>query len=317
MKKIFFRLTALSPLLFCSNVADAVPPFRLEAGTMLCDTLPEAVESVDWHLRLNAAKIRRTHCRIIWNADTAMNNFRFCDIEIPEEMEQDDGFPVMPRYILGAHAEGNEVRTANGKFHTTYPSGEAAALSIRLRADARGAAIECGGSKADGIIEIDFRTDPAGIISASVDRPTNILRHSLRAESRHPSRNAPFSDADGLTAYMKESSDPVEGIWDYLDRDIDPVRCTLGAFYRLATVSTGNGNYEIYSIDKKGKTAPVYKGLLIPSIFMNHYDLQWLDARGHMLTTDTSAGIENGSVLTLSFRLLKSSVRFSRMRLKD
>jgi len=282
----------------------------------LRDTLPQAVEELDWHLRLKADKCGRIHCRVIWNADSAVRNFRYLDLDIPEAMEQIDDFGVMPAYTLGRCTDGCEQRVESGKFHTSYQSGADAALSLRLRADRHGARIESGGTQADGIIPVEFRTDSAGMIITEIDRPADILRHSLRAVARPLPRKPPFATTDSLLAYVHASSDPVEGVWDYLDRDIDHTLCTIGGFYTLITIrsSRGSNGYEIYAIDKNGKNAPEYKGLISPGIFMNHYDLQWLDARGHMLTTDTSASIDNASILTLYFPLLKSSVRFRRIR---
>lgn len=279
------------------------------------DTIGSSVESLDWHLRVEAAKSCRTRCRIVWNADTAMLNFRYCDIVIPEAFEQDGTSGIEPSYTLGHCVAGREEESGRGSFRTSYPSGSAAAMSMRLRADGRGARIEAGGARADGIIEISFERDKAGIIGADLDRDVKILRHSLRAFTGPEPKRPPFASTAEALSLIAGSTDPREGIWEYLDRDIDATRCTLGAFYTLVSLrSDADGCYEIYAIDKSGVKEPQYKGCLIPGIFMNHYDLQWVDARGHLHDTDASATTdENASVLTLSFPLLKSSVRFRRM----
>ena len=55
------------------------------------------------------------------------------------------------------------------------------------------------------------------------------------------------------------------------------------------------------------------KGRLRPGIFENHYSLEWIDAEFEPVTEDIHADISQGAILTLSFPLLKTTLRFSKM----
>ncbi len=58
------------------------------------------------------------------------------------------------------------------------------------------------------------------------------------------------------------------------------------------------------------------KGRLKPTIFVGHYDLEWIDSTFAPIDRDIHATITDGAILTLSFPLLKTTLRFSRMPLK-
>lgn len=55
------------------------------------------------------------------------------------------------------------------------------------------------------------------------------------------------------------------------------------------------------------------KGRLRPTIFENHYTLEWIDSEFRTMTEDMHADIEQGAILTLSFPLLKTTLRFSKV----
>lgn len=129
-----------------------------------------------------------------------------------------------------------------------------------------------------------------------------------------------FASVDALIAYLDDSTDPREGLWRYLDRDMDASRATLGAYYDLATVRSADGVYDIICIGHRGAaSAPVLplqiKGRLTPTIFIGNFDLAWLDSSGLPVADEANAQFApDGSILALRFPLLRAQLRFSRAR---
>ena len=113
------------------------------------------------------------------------------------------------------------------------------------------------------------------------------------------------------------SADPVEGYWQYLDRDMDDEWLRLGGRYTIATVQAGNG-YDIIYIDgakvKKSLWQPgMLKGHITKTIFTGNYDLFWIDATMEPIDDEAYATVENGVILTLNFPTYKSQVRLSKI----
>ena len=130
---------------------------------------------------------------------------------------------------------------------------------------------------------------------------------------------------EALMDHLRASTDPVEGYWQYLDRENDPRYARPGGRYLLAVVrnpdSDVDGNYDILYVDGaetwRDRWHPMMiKGRLRPTIFLDHYDLEWTDAVFETIDRDIHATITDRSILTLSFPLLKTTMRFSRMPIK-
>ena len=126
---------------------------------------------------------------------------------------------------------------------------------------------------------------------------------------------------DGLRERFSQSSDPVEGFWRYFDRQNDPSYARPGGEYTLALVNNGQrGEYDIVLVDGArvyaDKWRPMMlKGHLRATVFAGHYDLKWIDASFEPMTSDIHATIEEGALLTLSFPLYKTTLRFSKLPL--
>lgn len=127
-----------------------------------------------------------------------------------------------------------------------------------------------------------------------------------------------FASVDELLARLAYSQDKMEAVWTYLDRDIDPARASLNAHYTLATVRNGNA-YDIIYLSAANPSPDNWqpmqiKGRLKPTIFIDHYDLDWRDSAGVEIGDEAHAQLSSdGSILTLSFPLLSAQLRFSRM----
>ena len=122
---------------------------------------------------------------------------------------------------------------------------------------------------------------------------------------------------EALDEYFASSSDPMEGYWRYLDRDMEEKWLRLGGRYTLAVVRADDG-YDILYIDgaqvKKSQWQPcMLKGHMTKTIFSGNYDLTWIDATMEPISEDAYATIENGVILTLNFPIFKSLVRYAKV----
>lgn len=122
---------------------------------------------------------------------------------------------------------------------------------------------------------------------------------------------------DRLKQYFEQSTDPVEGFWQYQDRDMEDRWLRLGGRYTLATVANDNG-YDIIYLNGANTRSELWhtgmlKGRMTRTIFSNHYDLMWVDATLKPITQDAYATIENGVLLTLKFPVYKSQLRLSKI----
>ena len=133
---------------------------------------------------------------------------------------------------------------------------------------------------------------------------------------------AEFADADQLMEYMKTNEDEHEGIWRYLDRDLNEKYASLGGRYTIATVSRGADEYDILYLSGADTNEAVWqplslKGTLRPTIFKGNYDMRWIGSDGQEHTDDTNAQFtDDGSILILRFPALDTQLRFSRLILR-
>lgn len=122
---------------------------------------------------------------------------------------------------------------------------------------------------------------------------------------------------DDLDDYLQHSADPLEGYWHYLDRDMQDEWLRMGGRYTLAIVRADDG-YDLIYIDgaqvkKSLWHSGMLKGHMGKTAFVGNYDLRWIDATMEAIDDDAYATIENGIVLTLSFPVFKSQIRFSKV----
>lgn len=121
--------------------------------------------------------------------------------------------------------------------------------------------------------------------------------------------------AEALRERFDATDDPVEGFWDYLDRENNPRYARPGGRYRIALVNDGGGNYDIIyvagaEVESSRWHPGMRKGLLTATPFVGHYDMQWIDSTFHKRLTDMHADIDAEGILTLSFPLLETKLRF-------
>ena len=134
-----------------------------------------------------------------------------------------------------------------------------------------------------------------------------------------------------LDRHFAASTDPVEGYWKYFDRSTDPMFARMGGRYTLAIIRNGEqadserslplATYDIIYIDGAQTMAHdwqpmMLKGSLRATIFDGQYDLTWIDSTFDTMTDDMNATVTDRALLTLSFPLLKSTLRFSKIPVK-
>lgn len=122
--------------------------------------------------------------------------------------------------------------------------------------------------------------------------------------------------ADGIARYLASSTDALEGYWRYLDRDMDEQCLRLGGDYRLAVVRDGDGYLLLYVDGARVNDVAWYpgmiKGRLVPTPFVNSYDLVWYDSLRKSMGRECHASV-SGSVMTLEFPLYnKGRIRLYR-----
>lgn len=123
---------------------------------------------------------------------------------------------------------------------------------------------------------------------------------------------------DQLDAYLAESSDMTEGLWEFMDSDIGVEGTVSLAPLRIATLRDGDGYAIVYlgGYDTPGVWhAMDIKGRLTPTPFIRDYDLQWYCVDGVELVGQIHANVdEGGSILTLNLGSQPMTVRFRRFR---
>lgn len=121
-------------------------------------------------------------------------------------------------------------------------------------------------------------------------------------------------DADELDRRLVGSSEPLEGRWVYLDRVTDDNRARPGGYYSLMIVKEDEGYRLLYhsgaNVNRSNWKPMMTKGYLRPTPFVGHYDLLWYDAMMEEVADECSASLDAEGILTLSFPLHRSSMRF-------
>lgn len=162
---------------------------------------------------------------------------------------------------------------------------------------------------------------PCGQVSVSGSGKFSITRAIIREDVDPKPMLMTEWTVDSVMDYIALSSDPLEAVWEYLDRDNDTSLAVMGGRYILATVKNGNGYDIIYlggAVTMSRLWEPcMKKGELIPTIFVNDFNLVWYDSLMNRMGRDDeiNASVTDNSILTLRFPLLSTQLRFSRKRL--
>lgn len=193
--------------------------------------------------------------------------------------------------------------------------------SLGLRLDHDGRLIVSGGGKRSiKLFDLDLGT---AFAIRSVDLwSVGDAKVSLFVAGCDPVQADPATTEytlEGLRERFAAGGDPVEGFWKYFDRQNDPRYARPGGRYTLAVVkSAEHDGYDILLVDGAevycDRWKPMmYKGSLHPTVFAGHYDLKWIDSTFRPMDRDIHATIEDDALLTLSFPLYKTTMRFAKI----
>lgn len=126
---------------------------------------------------------------------------------------------------------------------------------------------------------------------------------------------------DSVRQYFSDSSanfNPIEGIWEYLDRDTDTALAIPGGTYRLAIVAADNVNFDIIYLDgaktNRQEWIPgMKKGSVSDLGFNGHYSLHWTDAMFGSLGNECYLSQLSDNVISVNFPEFSASMRFRRV----
>ena len=160
-----------------------------------------------------------------------------------------------------------------------------------------------------GMVQVGYLVGPGA--------RTAVERAVLTIENEQQIAATTLWSLENLEEYLSQSTDPVEGYWRYLDRDMQDEWLRLGGRYTLAVVRADDG-YDLIYIDgaqvkKSMWQLGMIKGHISKTQFTGNYDLRWIDATMEPIDKDAYATIENGVILTLNFPVYKSQVRFAKV----
>ncbi len=266
----------------------------------LCPQVLAPVEAADVHVR----------CRAPWSLewrDAVSGDARRFAIDVRHDNIYGDKASV--EYIAG---------TDSVLVHRDIDAKDASGpVSLRIAKDRYGTHIfAVNGEELDAAdMDIDF-----AVGSPIVVRHDSGVRPAIaRAPIVYRFKPCRYEmSRDRLTAYLAESSDMTEGLWEFMDSDIGVEGTMVTAPLRIATLRDGDGYVIVYlsGYDTPGVwQAMDIKGRLMPTPFIRDYDLQWYCADGEMLDSQVHATLdEGGSILTLNLGTQPMTVRFRRFR---
>lgn len=289
-----------------------VVPVTLKSGTIVSDTVPAGSGQWFFHCRV---ELPRTAHNPRWNivvgSHLGMN--RTITLERKGMKVADSDYEPALTVLLSGEGGNDEKRFIIDRGIDPMVDGWSLVLEKVSGRDS----VECRVGQRTQVLDFMLPVDDAEItISLVPHTEVGLSRMSLVSEPAAVAGTVRFGTVEELERYLKESEDPAECQWRYLDRDTDQRLLNIGGDYRLATVRREDGGYDIVylggaRVNSRFWNPLMIKGCLTPTPFAGHYDLLWYDAYGHAVDKDTNAMMETGAILTLNFPLQGGTVRFA------
>lgn len=164
-----------------------------------------------------------------------------------------------------------------------------------------------------------YRSSFPGEIKRIVIEPDRVLDISsiyMLENLNPPSRLLTGMDESWATQ-RRQMIDPqsIEGVYRYLDSDLNDKRVVKGGDYTLYLHPVDGGGYELIYLSGAHVNSSMWKsgmmkGRLHPTRFENHYELEWFDADGADDFDELWAEFSAGPILTIHFPLENSQLRF-------
>ena len=132
------------------------------------------------------------------------------------------------------------------------------------------------------------------------------------------SREVAYTDVIQLMERLSRSQDPMEGLWEEFDREMEENKMRPGGRYRLA-LAERPGGYDIVYLSGALKNPEAWeegllKGRLEKTSFRNVFRVEWFDVEGNPVAGETVAQFETPDLLTISFPYQDSRLRLRRVR---
>ena len=190
--------------------------------------------------------------------------------------------------------------------------------------DERTVRVSIGKDELQQILEVDaIRPEGAVAVGYLVGPGSRVAIERAVLTIENEKQVAPTSmwTIEALDEYFSATSDPIEGYWKYLDRDMTDEWLRLGGRYTIAVVRADDGYDLIYISGAQVKKSLWHEGMLkghmTKTIFSGNYDATWIDATMEPIDNDVQATVENGVILTVNFPVYKSQVRFAKVMVID
>lgn len=289
-------------------------PLTLNTGKMPLDTIPAYPDDVMVHLRLAGADKGKGAWSLIWGR-TDIDDCIVAHVTMPERRSHDNLYPALVYVDVYQRVMGEDTPITSTNFKV-----EDEFFSLKLIYDGFCTRLFAGDKEKKLLAELplDLSKPTPVLLDAQTDLEARRISVMYNVGNTPARDDCP--DAKTLALALAGKSG-IEGIWVYLDRDIDTHKASLGHKYSLAiTKADDSTTYQIISIDateaSRGFIKPIQvKGWMRPTNFNNNYDMVWYDTKGRELNDDNNAQLsDDGSILTLRFPVYKSQLRFTRPR---
>ena len=190
--------------------------------------------------------------------------------------------------------------------------------------DERNVRVSIGKDELQQVLEVDISRPEGAVAVGYLVGPGSrvaIERAVLTIENEKQVAPTSMWTREALDEYFAATSDPIEGYWKYLDRDMSDEWLRLGGRYTIAVVRADDGYDLIYINGAQVKKSLWHEGMLkghmTKTIFSGNYDATWIDATMEPIDKDVQAIVENGIILTVNFPVYKSQVRFAKVMVID
>ena len=313
MKTRLLILLSLLPLAAMGRNDWYEPPMELMAGMHDLCRVEGYAQRGDVAVRFAPVERGFTTFTLYWcYADDA--NYCSAKVAIDNGKRLDDVYTPQASVTVEYMEHGALTVVADSKFDY-----DDSYVTLKLVYDGYAARLYAGCNAQRDAIDVPFAGGFAGDVLMSIDKDVACQRITAEFETSAPAQRSRYASVAAVKALLARSTDPVEGMWLYLDRDVDQKSASIGGKYTLATVKNDDGGYDILYIEGADINCAAWqpldvKGRLTPTPFQLNYDLRWTDANHVALDDDNNAQIsDDGAILTLRFPVYKSQMRFRRI----
>lgn len=181
------------------------------------------------------------------------------------------------------------------------------------------ASIFAGKNRLEGVTTLPMEC-PSGPCLLTATSGAQLVDAAVEAESV-PRLDSGISP-DSIDSYLEANASslhPLEGVWQYLDRDTDPALALEGGRYRLAIIASAPDSLRIIYLGGAVTNAASWrpgmvKGSVTDIAFTDHFTVDWLDAMTRPMGPDCYCTLLSPTVLTFTFPNYSASLRFRRIK---